>query len=391
MAGDITAFTIHVDDAVLSDLEGRLERLRWPGQPDDAAWQYGANLAYMRKLMAYWRDDFNWRQAEAGLNRWPQFRAPVASPDGDNLELHFIHEKSDYAAAPALMIVHGWPGSFYEFLEVIEPLAHPERFGGRIEDGFHIVAPSLPGYGFSDSPKRPMSPKTMAALLNRLMVDVLGYERYFAQGGDWGSIISGWAALEFPENVAAVHFNMLPMRPHLGEGTAPLSDAEKAWIKTVTSQRPYIAAYQEIQSTKGQTLAYGLTDSPLGLAAWIVEKFHGWTDPEAAEPGFTMDQLLTNVMIYWVTGSINSSTWIYRAARQEKSFEQPAGGGFRQPAGFCLPPNDLLPVPPESWLHRLGNVTSISHLDKGGHFTALEVGPDLVDDIRRFFTTVGEG
>ena len=378
-------FTLHVDDATLDDLNQRLARVRWPGEPVDAGWRYGANLGYMRRLVDYWRNEFDWRAAEARLNRFPQFTAAVEGADGQALDIHFIHEKGSGDNPLPLLLLHGWPGSVAEFLDVIEPLAHPERFGGDAEDGFDVIVPSLPGYGFSEAPPAPMGPKAMASVFTRLMRDVLGYERYVAQGGDWGSIIVARMALDHPAPLAAVHFNMLPLRPDLGEGTPPLSADEKAWMSRVQKTRGRETAYQEVHATKSQSLAYGLTDSPVGLAGWITEKFHGWSTPEADEPPFSMDALLTNIMVYWISGSMNSSTWLYRAFREEQAYALAPGQKVDLPMGFCLPPNDLIPPPPPEWLGRVGNVVRDTRLDDGGHFTALQKGPELVADIRSFF------
>ncbi len=382
-------FTIQIADEALEDLGQRLARTRWPGEPEGGGWDYGANLGYMRRLVDYWRDRYDWRHWEVELNRLPHFRAPVSDGAGGEIVLHFIHELGSQGRPRPLLLSHGWPGSVVEFLDVIEPLAHPERFGGEAEDGFDVVAPSLPGYGFSDPPKAALGPRATAPLLHRLMRDVLGHQRYHLQGGDWGAIINAWIALDEPDSVIAAHFNMVPLRPAIGPDGPPLSAEEKAWVATARARRPHIAGYQEIQGTKSQTLAYGLTDSPVGLAAWIIEKFHGWTDESADEPPFTMDQLLTNVMVYWLTGSINTSLWLYRGVRAERSIAQPEGRGFQCPVGFCLPPNDLLAPAPESWLRRLGNVVHCTRLDAGGHFTALEKGPELIADIRAFFRAHG--
>lgn len=381
-------FTVHVEDAVLDDLRQRLERVRWPGEPIKAGWRYGANLDYMRRLVDYWRDDYDWRAAEARLNRFPQFKTPIPMDGGGEIDIHFIHEKGSGANPLPLLLSHGWPGSVSEFTDAIEPLAHPERFGGDADDGFDVVVPSLPGYGFSDAPPEPIGPKAIAGIFTRLMRDVLGYERYVAQGGDWGSIIVARMALDHPDCLAAAHFNMLPLRPDLGDGTPPLSDAEKAWLKQVQDMRAKETAYQEVHATKSQSLAYGLTDSPVGLAGWITEKFHGWSDPDADEPPFSMDALLTNIMIYWVTGTMNSSTWLYRAFREERAYGLKPGQIVELPMGFCLPAHDLIPPPPPEWLKRVGNVVSDTRLDSGGHFTMMQKGPEMIADIRGFFREV---
>lgn len=379
------AFSLHVEDAVLDDLRRRLDNVRWPGEPVDAGWRYGANLGYMHRLVAHWRDGFDWRAAEARLNRFPQFIAPVPTDDGGSLDIHFIHEKGSGENPLPLLLVHGWPGSVAEFLDAVEPLAHPERFGGDAADGFDVIAPSLPGYGFSAAPPAPMGPKAIATLFTRLMRDVLGYQRYVAQGGDWGSIIVARMALDHPDTLAAVHFNMLPLRPDLSDGTPPLSEAEQAWMKLVQQMRARETAYQEVHATKSQSLAYGLTDSPVGLAAWITEKFHGWSAPDADEPPFSMDALLTNIMVYWVTGSMNSSTWLYRAFREERAYGLMPGQTVTLPMGFCLPAHDLIPPPPPEWIRRVGNVVRDTRLADGGHFTMMQKGPELIADVRSFF------
>ena len=258
-----------------------------------------------------------------------------------------------------------WLADRYGLIAAVDAphVAHPERFSGDAGDGFDVIAPSLPGYGFSQAPPEPMGPQAIAALFSRLMADVLGYERYVAQGGDWGSIIVARMALDHPERLAAVHFNMAPMRPYLGDGAASLSEAEQAWIEIARRTRPRETAYQDVHATKSQSLAYGLTDSPVGLAGWITEKFHGWSTPDADEPPFSMDQLLTNIMIYWVTGSMNSSTWLYRAVREEPSRGLERGQKIELPMGFCLPANDLVPPPPPEWLQRMGNVVHDHRLD----------------------------
>jgi pimeloyl-ACP methyl ester carboxylesterase len=381
-------FRIDVDNALLGDLDRRLANTIWPGEPRDAGWRYGANLAYMQRLAEYWAHTFDWRAAEARINRFDQFRAPVATDDGDILDIHLVHVRGSGSSPLPLLLLHGWPGSIAEFLDVIEPLAHPERFGGDAADGFDVIAPSLPGYGFSDAPAAPLGPKAMSSMFTRLMRDTLGYDHYVVQGGDWGSIIAARMALDHPDGVAAVHVNMLPLRPALEAGAPALSEEERNWLKAAQERRRRESAYQDIQATRSQTLAYGLTDSPVGLAAWIAEKFHVWSDEAAAEPPFTMDQLLTNIMVYWVTRSMNSATWLYRAFRSENAYALEPGQKVKQPFGFCLPPNDLIPPPPSSWLHRLGNVQHETRLASGGHFTAMEKGPELVADMQAFFRKV---
>ena len=379
-------FSIAIPDEVLQDLRGRLERTRWPDQPDDAGWAYGSNLNYMRRLIAYWRDQFDWRAAETRINAFPQFTVPVAAANGEVIDIHFIHEQGSGDNPLPLLLMHGWPGSIAEFLDVIAPLAHPERFGGDENDGFDVIAPSLPGYGFSGIPRTTLGPRATAEIMSALMRDILGFGRYAVQGGDWGGVIGARMALDCPEGIAALHVNILPLRPGIGPDDPPLSDEEKAWLAEAKKHMRDVTAYQEIQATKPQTLSYGLTDSPAGLAGWIVEKFHGWSDPAAEAPPFEMDHLLTNIAIYWVTGTINSSTRMYKGFfRDERSGAMEPGQKIEIPLGVCLPPNDLYPPPPSNWVKRLGNVVRDTRLSRGGHFTAMQVGNELLLDIREYF------
>jgi pimeloyl-ACP methyl ester carboxylesterase len=383
-------FKVDIPDAVLGDLTHRLANIRWPDEPDDAGWAFGANLGYMKRLMAYWCDEFDWRAAEAKINRFPQFVTPIAMPNGAPLDIHFIHERGSGTNPVPLLLMHGWPGSIAEFLDVIEPLAHPERCGGNADDGFDVIAPSLPGFGFSGIPAVTIGPQAVGGMMSHLMRKALGYERYVAQGGDWGSIIAARMALDHPKGMAALHVNMLPLRPSTGPDDPPLNEDEKTWFTSVKRNLRQETAYQEIQATKPQTLSYGLMDSPVGLAGWIAEKFHCWTAPDADEPPFSMDDLLTNIMIYWVTGTINSSARIYRGYREERCGALSPGQTITQPMGICLPPNDLFPPPPSSWIQRLGNIVHETRLEKGGHFTAMEVGMPFVEDVRTFFRPLSQ-
>ena len=379
-------FEVAISDAVLNDLKARLDNTRWPDEPDEAGWDYGANLGYMRQLVEYWCDDFDWRVAEARINAFPQFTAPIKAENGEIVDIHFIHETGSGTSPLPLLLMHGWPGSIAEFLDVIEPLAHPERFGGDPDDGLTIIAPSLPGYGFSGIPKTTLGPQTTAGMMSQLMRDVLGYTRYGVQGGDWGGVIGARMALDHPDGIAALHVNILPLRPDIGPDDPPLTDEEAVWLGEAKKLLRDETAYQEIQATKPQTLSYGLTDSPVGLAGWITEKFHRWAAPEADAPPFTMDQLLTNVTIYWATATINSSTRMYREFfRHKRSGAMKPGQKIDLPLGVCLPPNDLYPPPPSSWVQRLGNVVHETRLNVGGHFTALEVGDAFIEDVRSFF------
>ncbi len=389
---DAEPFEVRIDAAVLEDLQQRLAATRWPNQPADGGWLYGTDLAYMQKLVAHWRDGYDWRRWEARLNRFPQYRAEVG-----RLVLHFIAEPGSGPDPLPLVLTHGWPGSVFEFHKIIEPLAHPERFGGDPADSFTVIAPSLPGYGFSDWPDRPINPREIGHLWHRLMTDVLGFERFVAQAGDWGSVVSAWLAFHYPQAVRAIHLNMMALKPYLGPNTAPLSDAERQWIAKLKRRLDWAGGYQAIQGTKPQTLAYGLADSPAGLAAWIVEKFqHHLKEPPGTLSLFPMDELITNVMIYWVTNCHNAASWIYHAVHHQGGVALGPGADGRGervevPTGFAFFPYDLFPVPPESWPKRAFNVVHRSDFADGGHFAALEKGDLLVDDMRAFFRPFRNG
>lgn len=379
--GQVTPFTLNVPDSVLADLKERLTRTRFPEtEPKAEPWRYGTKLAYMRDVVAHWRDNYDWRKWEARINAFSHYKTTIGGK-----AIHFILERGSGDNPMPLLITHGWPGSFAEFLNVIERLAHPERFGGDVRDAFTVIAPSLPGYGFSDPPDAPMGPREIAPIWSELMTEVLGCERYVAQGGDWGSIVTSWLALDHPKNLAAIHLNMLGLRPFIGKDSVPPTAEEKTWLDKVQAIRPGISAYQQIQGTKPQTLAYGLTDSPVGLAAWILEKFHGWTIPgEDAAPPFDLDHLLTNIMLYWI-GGINATNWIYVSIAEGTSGSLKPGEFVQVPTGVLLFPNDLFPPAPESWTRRSYNLTRRNVSARGGHFPAMENGEMLVDDMRTFF------
>ncbi len=373
-------FKIAVPDDVLVDLKARLARTRWPIEAKAEPWFYGTDKTWLQSVVAHWHDRYDWRAWEAKLNRFPQYKATVGGR-----KLHFILERGSGDNPMPLLLTHGWPGSVVEFLDVIEPLAHPERFGGDVKDAFTVVVPSLPGYGFSDPPEAPILPRQVAGLWREFMVDVLGCDRYVAQGGDWGGTITSWLAFDHPEHLAAIHLNMQGLLPFRGEGVPPMTDEELAWLKLAQEQSRLESAYQQIQGTKPQTLSYALTDSPAGLAGWILEKFHGWTTPGSPNPPpFDIDHLLTNVMLYWLNG-FNASAWLYVALVDSDAFFLKAGEKVAVPTGLFLFPNDLIPPAPESWARRVYNLKHRRMGAKGGHFAALENGPLLVEDMRAFF------
>jgi microsomal epoxide hydrolase len=378
-------FTVAIPQSVLDAIGAKVAAFVMPDAPvggPGGPWAYGANNDYMAELVAYWRNGFDWRKAEAGLNRFPQYVATVGA-----LDIHFVHEKGSQPAPRALILSHGWPGSYFEFLHIVERLAHPERFGGKAEDGFDVVVPSLPGYGFSGKPGRPISPRTIATHFDALMRG-LGYERYLAQGGDWGSSVSGWLAYEAPA-CAGAHLNMLGWR---SPGVHPETDEEKAFAAASAPQFEAEAAYFRMQSTKPLTLSYALMDSPVGVAAWIVEKFHGWSDLKDGniESVYSKDQLLTNVMIYLVSGTFATSTWLYRGLFEDLSGAPvPLKARIEKPVAIANFPVDLIPFPPRSLVERQMNVVRWTDMGVGGHFAALEQPDKLVPDIAAFARQIG--
>jgi len=337
----------------------------------------------MQEVLDYWQNEFDWREQERQLNQFDQFKTEI-----DGLSMHFIHQRSNDPNAIPLMIVHGWPGSISEFTKVIGPLTDPVAHGGDITDSFHVIAPSLPGFGFSDAPTSPgFSPERIALVLANLM-ERLGYERYAIAGGDWGAIINRHLANHYPERLIGMHSNMiLAGPPEDAEQRANVTDAEN---DTRRARQAYMAnevAYQQIQGTKPQTLGYGLNDSPLGLAAWIIEKFHGWTDMPQGGDGyldnhFTKDELLTNVAIYWFAGNITSSTRIYYENRNTPAQKEMAF--INVPTGAAIFPAELFIVP-RAWAEAAYDLRHWTVMEQGGHFAALEQ-PDLyLADVREFF------
>jgi len=372
-------FTVRVTDAVLNDLHRRLAAIRWPDEIPETSWQYGTNLACLKELVAYWQDGYDWRARERLLNSFSQFTV-----DMEDIRLHFIHQQGVGPEPLPLLLSHGWPGSIYEFVNIIGPLTNPARYGGDPRDAFTVVAPSLPGYGFSHTPnQRRLSIEEIAELFAELMTDVLGYARFAAQGGDWGSFIAARLGHVHPEKLAGIHLNMLPLAPHPAE-RSHLSGAEKAFIRQAEAFQKKETGYQWIQGTKPQTLAYGLSDSPVALAAWIAEKFHTWTDCGGGIEGrVTKDDLLTDIMIYWVTNTINSSFYLYYQLRHHPWRLGP-GEKITVPTGVASFPGEIL-RPPREWAERVFNVKRWTSMPSGGHFAALEEPERLVEDIRAFF------
>lgn len=377
---DIQPFTIQVPDAVLDDLQRRLAATRWSGEIPGTGWDYGTNLAYLQELVAYWRSGFNWRAQEQMLNTFQHYKASV-----DGLGIHCIHEKGQGPRPMPLVVTHGWPGSFFEMHKIIPRLTDPARFGGDPADAFDVVVPSMPGYGFSDPPQqRGMHVLKISDLWVKLMAG-LGYQRFAAQGGDWGASVTNYLGLAYPQQLIGIHTTSLTRpTPYLGAGSAPLTAAEQAFMAQRAAWLEAEGGYSHIQGTKPQTLSYGLNDSPAGLAGWIVEKYRTWSDCHGnVESRFTKDELLTTVSIYWVTQTINSSTRLYyETLRHPWNMQQ--GERVTVPTGVAVFPGELS-RPPREWGERSFNIQRWTEMPSGGHFAALEEPERLVDEIRAFF------
>ncbi|HTT76268.1 MAG TPA: epoxide hydrolase [Candidatus Binataceae bacterium] len=376
----IEPFTINAGEEVLKDLRERLGRTRWPGEVPDTGWEYGTNLAYLRELIEYWRTKYDWRKHEAELNRFKHFRTTI-----DGLGIHFIREEGRGPNPKPLLLSHGWPGSICEFMQIIPMLTDPAAHGADPNQSFTVIAPSLPGYGFSDHPRaRGMNIQGIAEIFHKLMTEVLGYERYCAQGGDWGSAITSRLGEAHSDSLYGIHLNLV-FAGNRRDRAAELTEEEKIFLADMDHFQREESGYQGIQSTKPQTLAYGLNDSPAGLAAWIVEKFRTWSDCGGdVEKRFTKDQLLTNVMIYWITQSINSSTRLYYEARHHP-WRPDKTKRIETPTAAALFPREI-GKPPRDWAEQAFNIQQWTVMPRGGHFAAMEEPKLLADDIRNFFS-----
>ncbi|MCX7379940.1 MAG: epoxide hydrolase [Alphaproteobacteria bacterium] len=376
--GSPRPFRIAVPTPAVVDLRNRLAGTRWPDEVNDDAWSYGAALPFMRELADYWRKRFDWRAVEARLNDLPQFTLKI-----DDTKIHFVHARGKGPKPLPLVISHGWPGSFVEMERIIPLLTDPAAHGGDPADAFDVVVPSLPGFGFSDRPTAPgCGPKAIAGMWQQLMT-ALGYDRFGVQGGDWGSAISIWLARSHPERVIGAHLNFMISSLQPAEG-APLTEAERAYVASAVKWRDSEGGYFSIQSTKPQTLGYGLTDSPVALAAWIAEKFRTWSDCNGdIATAIPIDDLLANIAVYWFTGNITSSLRIYKENKAAPLHFAP-GERVQPPVGFAHFPKEIL-HPPRSYVERVFDIQRWTEMPKGGHFAAMEQPDLLAEEIRAFF------
>jgi len=375
----VQPFHIHVSDEIVNDLQYRLQHVRWPDQLEDSGWARGTDLSYLQALVSYWKDHYNWRAQEAKLNLLSQFRSNI-----DGIDIHFVHERGKGPNPLPLILTHGWPDSYLRYQKIIPLLTDPAIHGGNPEDAFDVIIPSLPGFGFSGQPNRPgINNSRVSQMWAKLMTEELGYKKFAAAGGDIGSGVTRYLASHYPELLFGIHLTDVGIiRGLLSPQTeGELSEEELQYKIKAAEWISQEGGYMSIQSTKPQTLAYGLSDSPVGLAAWIIEKFRAWSDCNGdLDQKYSKDELLTHIMIYWVTNTIGSSTQMY----YENSHSLPPLGQIEVPTGMALFPADIL-LPPKSWTARNLNVTRWTTMPSGGHFTAMEEPELLASDIREFY------
>ena len=374
------SFTLAVPDPEIADLRERLARTRYPDQTPGEPWAYGTDVAYLKEAAEYWRTSFDWRTEEGRLNAFPQYKVPLRGVD-----LHFLHVPGKGPTPCPLLLLHGWPGSVFEFLEVIPRLIDPARFGGDPADAFTVVAPSLPGYGLSFKPGQPrFGIEEIADCMAELMQGVLGYPRFAAQGGDWGAITASRLGCIHPEKLIGIHVNLLAVRRDQ-PAAADATPEETTYAVQLAQWLGEETGYQWIQGTRPQTLAFGLTDSPVGLAAWIIEKFRAWSDCNGdVETAFTRDRLLANISFYWFTGAIGSSFWPYYA-RMHRPWPIPEGRTVDVPTGYAEFPREILRPPRSLAARTYTDIRRWSVMPRGGHFAALEQPEALANEIRGFF------
>lgn len=371
-----TPFQVQWSKAAVDAVRDKVAAYRFPAAPEGYGWTLGCDAEFLERLCAHWADGYDVDAAMAELNRYPQFTARI-----DDFDIHFVHVVGEAQGRRPLLITHGWPGSHYEFWAAIDKLAFPSRHGGRADDAFDLVIPSLPGFGFSSKPTRPFGQRATARLFNTLMTDELGYSSYLAQGGDWGALVTGFLGLDHGAHARAIHLNMLGIR----SATPPQTEAEQAWAAQTQANQAALGAYFQLQISKPQSLAWAMADNPVGQAAWIVERFHDWSDlrERPFDAVYSLDQLLTIVMIYVMTDSFTTSVWYYRAVMEEFSAVLPPGVRVETPTAFAnFPGEPLYKPPPRSLAERAYNLVRWTDMPRGGHFAAMEA-PDLyVEEVR---------
>ncbi len=382
----VTATSLHIADAAILDLQERLTRTRFPDQAPGPAWSFGTDVDYLRQLVDYWRGGFDWRAQEARLNAFPQYATRLF-----DIDLHFLHVPGRGPAPLPLLLLHGWPGSVFEFLDLIPRLTDPARFGGDPADAFTVVAPSLPGYGLSFKPgQKRFGIEEIADCVAALMHDRLGYRRFAVQGGDWGAFTASRLGYAHPDKLCGLHVNLLAVRRERNS-SAPATPEEEQYDKELALWLKEETGYQWIQGTRPQTLAFALTDSPAGLAAWIIEKFRAWSDCAGdVEAAFSRDQLLANVSFYWFTGAISSSFFPYYA-RMHRPWPIPPGRTIDVPTGDAEFPREILRPPRSLAARTYSDIRRWSRMERGGHFAAMEQPDALAREVQAFFRPLRGG
>ena len=378
----ITEINVNLTEKEISPIYQKIKDYPWNSIPDLEGWEHGTNKTYLKELCDYWINGFDWQKHEAEINKFQNFVSNV-----DGIDIHFIKEKGTSPNSKPLLLMHGWPGSVIEFLHIIEKLAHPEKFGGNEKDSFDVIIPSLPGFGFSGKPNTPIGPRKIAEILNKLMTENLGYKDYMAQGGDWGATIANWIGYDHSKFCKAIHINCLTMRHPNG----PQSDEEKNWQIKFDKDQIMQDGYRTQQATKPQSLSYGMMDSPVGVAAWIIEKMYSWSDlkDNKLESVYSKDTLLANVMVYILTKTFDTASWIYFGRREEggrffpKDFKK-----IETPTAAAIFPAEMSEWPPRSYVERIFNLKQWTEMPAGGHFAALEKPDLLIDDIKKFSRTL---
>ncbi|MAC37441.1 MAG: multidrug MFS transporter [Halieaceae bacterium] len=383
--GNITYTKIDIPEEQISDLYRRLSDTRWPASPAGPAWEYGTSRVYLREVVDYWLNQFNWRENEAFLNQYTHVLAPY-----EGRLVHAVVVKAEESRRPPLVCAHGWPGSFIEFLEVAERLAHPEKFGGIPEDGMDVVIVSLPGCGLSSTPVKPISPREIAREWVYL-AQSLGFQEFFIHGSDWGAAIASWLALDSPNTILGAHLTSAIIQPNLNDHSR-LSQDEKAFLKARSERPPWDTGYRIMQGTKPLTLSYALTDSPVGLAAWLLEKFQHWTESRGSDTGpvIGLDSLLTIISLYWFAGP-GPASWIYRFLIDGTALVFDEGVKVTVPTSICNFKHDISPLSPPEWQNRCYNVVQRTKIDHGGHFPGLDAPVALSENIRSFTENIVRG
>jgi len=375
---NVRPFKIDVPEAKVQAIRSALAAAHRGYAPDDDEnWKYGTEAAWFHDFVDYWIQDYDWSVAQERLNRWPQYKTTI-----DGLDIHFYHVKGS-GPRRALILSHGWPGSVLEFQDVIERLAFPERSGGRAEDAFDLIIPSLPGYAFSARPKTPIGPRKIAELWRSLMVDRLGYQRFSAQGGDWGAAITTWLGADHADVVDAIHLNMIAS--WIATGAEASSGADLAYRERLTQVQKREAGYSIVQATKPQTIGLALAASPYSFAAWVIEKFWAWADIQGGiESRFSKELLASNLMLYLLNDAVISSLWLYRGRADEELMGMYGRLKVTVPTGVALFPAEFIPYPPKEVVNKYYNVTRWTEMKSGGHFAALEEPAAFSSEVRSF-------